>query len=108
ELVWPNMTVSTDTARKAVGEHKGTTMQFLQYLIDNQDAGMDFPIIHLASECVDSDGLECCLDVNRHYRKRNLNLNLLKNDWHENCRFFSARDYLLFTPPSKLREEFVL
>jgi hypothetical protein len=92
ELVWPNKTVSTDTARKAVGEYKGTTAQFLQYLIDDQNAGMDFPIAHLASECVDSGGDQCCLYVSRHYGRRYLLLNWLEDDWDEYWRFFSARE----------------
>lgn len=92
ELIWPNKTVSTDAVRKAVGEHKGTTAQFLQYLIDNQDAGMDFPIAHLASECVDSGGFQCCLCVSRGGERRRLGLGWLGDVWIGSWRFFSARE----------------
>ena len=92
ELAWPNKTVSTDTARKAVGEHKGTTAQFLKYLIDNQDAGMDFPIAHLGSECVRSDGNQCCLSASRDGRRRRLDLEVLRYSWNGSWRFFSTRE----------------
>ena len=97
KLVWPGKDVSIDEARETVGENKGTTSQFLQYLIDDQQAGMDFPISHLASECHNSRGRLCCLCASHRDQQRYLCLPILRFNWYGPGQFFSARELPLAT-----------